>query len=173
MNGTAVPTYLEPQWFIPLFALMWLGVTGLLAHLSGWTSLARSYRAGAPSNGERFRFVSGSMGLRFLPVSYGSCLFVRVEKQGFHLSILLPFRFLTPPLFIPWSDVESAVESRFLLFRYTVLTVRSQWPRITIRGAAGTALSRTFQATNPTPPPSMRPKPSAAKPSLENNSSRG
>lgn len=146
MDGTPVPAHLEPQWFIPLFALMWLGVTGLLAHFSGWASLAKSYRAGAAPDGERFRFVSGSMGRKFLPVSYGSCLFVLVERQGFHLSILLPFRFLSPPLFIPWADMESAIERRFLLFRYTVLIVKGHWPRITIRGAAGTALTRSFQA---------------------------
>src|SRR5262249_10340878 len=146
MDGAPFPAYLEPRWFIPLFALMWLGGTGLLAHFSGWSTLARSYRAEAATDGGRFRLVSGSMGLKFLPASYGSCLFVRVGNEGFRLSILLPFRFLSPPLLIPWSDVESVVEKRLLLFRYTVVSVKGQWPRLTIRGMAGAALARSFQA---------------------------
>jgi len=128
---------MEPEWFFPLFIAMWFGITGLLAHLGGWASLARRYRAAEPPSGERFRFASGSMGWRFLPVNYGGCLFVTVSEKGIHLSILFLFRFLSPPLFIRWSDMESVTEKRFIVSTYTAIRLRGEWPAIALRGRAG------------------------------------
>ena len=45
MYDASVRPFMEPQWFFPLFIAMWFGITGLLAHLGGWASLARRYRA--------------------------------------------------------------------------------------------------------------------------------
>jgi hypothetical protein len=123
---------------------MWLGITGLLAHLGGWAHLAGRYPVAAAPSGQRFNFVSGSMGLRFFPVSYGNCLFVDVGSSGFRLSIFLPFRFLTPPMFLPWSDVTSVTSKKFLFFSYVVITLRDQWPTISIRGRAGTCIQETY-----------------------------
>jgi hypothetical protein len=137
MHDASVRAFLEPQWFFPLFAATWFAITGLLAHLGGWARLARRYRATRPPAGERFRFASGSMGWRFLPVSYGGCLFVTVGDEGIHLSILFLFRFLRPPLFIPWSAMESVSEKRFIVSTYTAIRVRGEWPTIALRGRAG------------------------------------
>jgi len=138
------PWLLEPQWFFPFFALFWAGITGLLAILGGWASLATYFRAEGRVEGERFRFVSGSMGIRFLPVSYGNCLFVTVNEAGFRLSIFFPFRILSPPLFIPWKSVASVESKRLLFFRYTVVHLRDQWPRISIRGNAGRQIEQGY-----------------------------
>ena len=143
--STEMPEYMQPQWFIPMFAAMWCGITGLLSVLGGWATLAASYRAEGASDGERFRFVSGSLGTRFVPVNYGNCLFVTVRSHGIQLSILFPFRFLSPPLFLPWSHVESVRERRFLLlFRYAVIVVKDKWPRVSLYGRAGSAAHRSF-----------------------------
>jgi hypothetical protein len=140
-------TLLLPQYFIPIFAIAWFGITGLLAHLGGWATLSPKYRNDNAVPGETFRFVSGSMGHRFIPVNYGNCLFVAAGSDGFRLSILFPFRFQCPPLFVPWSDVESVTEKRFLgIFRYAVIVVRDQWPRISIRGRAADAVHRAYVA---------------------------
>jgi hypothetical protein len=139
------PELLEPQWFFPLFALLWVTITGLLAILGGWASLATYFRAGGAVEGERFRFVSGSMGARFLPVHYGNCLFVTVNETGFRLSIFFPFRLLSPPLFIPWNAVASVALKRFLFFRYVVVHLRDQWPRISIRGGAGQRIEQAYR----------------------------
>ena len=104
---------MQPQWLFPMFALMWVGICALLSMLGGWTSLAGEFRATQRTDGQRFRFVSGSMGSRMLPVSYGGCLFVTVNEIGFGLSLLFPFRPLSPPLFIPWTEVASAETKRF------------------------------------------------------------
>lgn len=145
MNELEIPGFMQPQWFIPLFAAMWLAITGLFGHISGWWSLASKYRASEPpADGDRFRFVSGSIG-RFIPVNYGNCLFVTVTPYGFHLSLLFLFRFQSPPLFVPWSDVESVTEKRFLLlFKHTVIEVRGHWSRISFQGRVCEQIQRAF-----------------------------
>lgn len=111
MQHTAMPTYMEPQWFVPLFVLLWFTLCGLLAQLSGWRSLAGRFPAQSQVEGERFRFSSGSMEASpWFPVSYSGSLFVTVGKAGLGMSLLFLFRFLNPPLFIPWEQVESVQE---------------------------------------------------------------
>lgn len=144
MNQPPPPWLLEPQWFFPFFVIFWAGITGLLAILGGWAGLAGYFRADGQVEGERFRFVSGSVGARFLPVSYGSCLFLTVNQTGFRLAILFLFRMLSPPLFIPWKAVVAVEPKRFLFFRYTVVHLRDQWPRISIRGTAGRQLELAY-----------------------------
>jgi hypothetical protein len=125
---------------------MWLGVGGLLSLLGGWFGLAADFRAEQPALGERFRFVSGSMGSRLFPVRYSNCLFVTVNDSGFRLSILFPFRFLTPPLFVPWSAIASIEQKKFLLvFRYTAIRVRDRWPTISVRGDAGQRIADVYR----------------------------
>jgi hypothetical protein len=84
------------------------------------------------------------MGISALPVNYSGCLFVTVGETGFGLSLLFPFRFLSPPLFIPWSDVESVQEKRSLLRRYTEIRIRGRRSKIQLAGAAGKELHRTY-----------------------------
>jgi hypothetical protein len=145
-----VPTKLSPefmqQWFLPLFVLGWLFVTGLLAYLSGWVALAGRFRANGSVDGERFQFSSGSLGRKFLPVSYGNCLFVTVNPQGLRLSIFLPFRFLSPPLYIPWADIDSITERRILFFDVVTFTIRDSWARLSLRGAPGRRAKEAFTA---------------------------
>jgi len=124
-------------WFFVFFVAMWLAVTGLLAFVSGWFSLATRWRAQGSASGERFRMRSATLGAKFLPVSYGNCLTVTVSEQGLGLSIFLLFRLLSPPLFIPWSEISSVSEGRFLFFRHVVVQPTSHWSRIKLYGAVG------------------------------------
>ena len=142
MNQPPPPWLSDPQWFPVYFVVVWLCITGLLSVLSGWSGLAGHFRAEESVQGEKFRFVSGSIGNRFLPVSYGNCLFITVNDSGFGLAILFLFRLLSPPLFIPWSAVASVKRKRFLFFPYTVVRLREQWPTITLRGGAGRAIEQ-------------------------------
>lgn len=146
MTGQTNPEFLQPQWFFPLFICMWLGITGLLSYVAGWASLASAFPNRETIVGERFGFRSGSMGRRFLPVSYGNCLFVVVCPEGFRLSILFLFRFLSPPFFVPWTEVASVEEKRLFFFSYYVVSIRNHWSRISIRGEPGRALKMQFDA---------------------------
>lgn len=149
---TPVPSILQPPWFFALFALWWLFVTGVLAYLSGWATLAGRYRAdvpGIPGDGARFRFSSGSLGRKWFPVNYGNCLFVTVTNRGLRLSIFLPFRFLCPPLFIPWEGFTSVSRRRVLFIESVTFTLRGSWALLSLRGRAGEAAEQAFMASQP------------------------
>ena len=148
MASAQIPEVLQPQWFLPLFVSMWLVITGLLSYIGGWASLARAFPAHDEVHGDRFRFRSGSLGWRYFPVRYGNCLFITVNQEGFCLSILFPFRFLSPPIFVPWAEVVVVEEKRLLFFRYYVLSIRDHWSRISVRGTPGSSLKEQFEAYN-------------------------
>jgi hypothetical protein len=82
-------------------------------------------------------------------VNYNACLSVVVGNGGFGLSLFLPFRFQSPPLFIPWSQVESVEWKKVFFLRYVVVRVRNQWPLIAIRGKAGERIAETFACLPP------------------------
>jgi len=149
MGEAATSGPIEPLWFLLLFAVGWLVISGLLARVGGWASLATQFRSVEPASGERFRFVSGSMGKGTFPVSYGGCLFFVVSQRGFELSVLFPFRFQSPSLFIPWSQVESVGERRLMFVRYIVIRLRNQWPLISVRGPAGRRIREVYESLPP------------------------
>ncbi|MES2016604.1 MAG: hypothetical protein V4484_08905 [Pseudomonadota bacterium] len=130
----------------PLFGFfaLWAGICFLLAQVSGWAGLARRLRASGPPSGERFRFASGSMGSRYFPVNYSSCLSIDVGDDGVHLSMFLLFRFACPPLFIPWAQLDSVTSRKFMFMSSTVLQLREHWPAIVIRGKAGQAIGQAY-----------------------------
>jgi hypothetical protein len=127
----------EPFWFVLYFVGLAVAVMMLLSLMSGWWTLARQLRASIPPDGDRFGFTSGTMGIWVFPVSYSSCLFVNVGREGIRVAMPFPFRLFHPPLFIPSAMIESAVEKRFLFSRYAKIRIRDHWPRLTIHGRAG------------------------------------
>lgn len=135
MQPNAMPAYLQPQWFFPLFVVGWFVASGMGALLSGWRSLSERFSAPAEVAGERFRFVSGSMGwVPWFPISYSNCLFLTVGEAGMALSLFLLFRFLSPPLFIPWAQVESVEKKSGLFGRRVVLQFKDSAVRLTLSG---------------------------------------
>ena len=152
LNSEGLRMLAQPRWFFLLFILGWVVVSAVLGHLSGWATLAASFRAEKTIDGERFRFLSGSIGKRFLPVSYSNCLFVTVGSQGLYLSILFPFRMGSPPLFVPWAAVQEVTQKRYFMVRNTALVIKDHWPRITLRGGVGDAIQRAFAAAHPKKP---------------------
>jgi hypothetical protein len=146
MNSAPTPELLQPQWFFPLFVCMWLGITALLSYIGGWASLSSAFPANDEVDGKRFRFRSGSLGRPYFPVRYGNCLFVIVNQQGFRLSILFPFRFLSPPIFVPWANVLGVEEKRVFFFKYYVVSIRDHWSRISLQGGLGDSVKEQFEA---------------------------
>jgi hypothetical protein len=127
----------DSQWFVPAFVVFWLVICGLLSLLGGWHELAQRFKSTDIVNGERFYFRSGAIGSRFFPVSYGSCLFATVGPKGIGLSILFPFRFLHPPLFIPWSAVERCEGAKFWFMNHVAVHVTGFNRRLLFGGALG------------------------------------
>lgn len=64
---------MQEAWLLPIFVAGWFLVSGLLAHLGGWASLARDFARDEPDSGERYRFQSGSVGHRFFPIHAAAC----------------------------------------------------------------------------------------------------
>jgi hypothetical protein len=145
MQPTDIPAYMEPQWFFPMFVVGWFTVCGLLAFLSGWRFLAQRFPAPAQIQGERFRFVSASMGaVPWFPVNYSSCLFVTIGQTGFALSLLFPFRFLSPLLLLPWSQVESVEEKAWFFGRRTVVRMNNSAVKLTLFGKVGPSVAAAY-----------------------------
>jgi hypothetical protein len=108
------PIYLVLLLFPVAFALLWSGVTLLLAFLGGWTVLARSYRGSLASVADRVSMQSGGMNRFGFPVSYRGILNVAVGAEGVELSVFKLFALGSPPLLIPWSDLGSCESYRLL-----------------------------------------------------------
>jgi hypothetical protein len=87
---------------------------GLISLLSGWYFISRKYPARRCSSDlNPFNLVSIGLGssvfpFRGVPASHSA--FVQVNEQGIAVSTWMPFRFLSPPIFIPWKAVESCEE---------------------------------------------------------------
>jgi hypothetical protein len=112
----------HPALFVPLavvgFALWFCFVSFALAHLGGWATLARAYRAWTPFAGTTRSGQSGAVGWS----NYGNSLIVGCDQRGLSLAVLFLFRAGHPPLFIPWEDI-SVTESRSL-FVFTCFDLR-------------------------------------------------
>ena len=143
--STPPPAFLQPPWFFVFFAAMWLGVGVALSYASGWRALAEWFRSTRPIEGERFRFASGSMGAsNWFPVRYRGCLFITVGAEGFLLSLFFPFRLGSPPLFIPWTRVESVTEQPAWFVDRAVIRIRGLPTKIMIVGRAGQRISQAY-----------------------------
>ena len=146
MLDESLRALVESQWFIPLFIVVWLGGCALLAHVSGWASLSKRYAVTGRVDGKRFHFASSTLGRKYLSVGHGNCLFVTINSQGLRLSVFFLFRFLCPPLFLPWSSIESVEKRHFLLFPNHVLTIRDHWARLSLYASAGRSAKEAYDS---------------------------
>lgn len=148
----------DPQtfliWFVPLFlggfAVLWLGITGLLAQIGGWRELARLY--GEPEGMVRApvrQFSGATLDLRRgrfpLPVNYSNCMVLEVAEAGLHLRPWRVFRFRHPPLFIPWPQMERLQPGTFLFFRILTITPRGVGIRLRLYGAPAMAVEQAWR----------------------------
>lgn len=146
MSDTAFLT-IFPLLFLILFPLLWIGISAILALVSGWTLLAKRFTTGASEKGGQIRYASAQIQqYRLLPVTYKGCLFFTVNKEGVYLSVSFLFRFLSPPLFIPWSAIESVTEQRHLFGSYGVITIRNCPVKILAMGPAGQSLLAAYSS---------------------------
>ena len=132
--------------FVLLFVGAWLGTCALLSFMGGWHRLAQKFRAASGIDGERIRFASMSFGTGLFPVRYRNTLFVTVDRTGVGLSVLFPFRVLHPPLFIPWSAVETIRPEQSLFVSGTAVYLRDFDKRLLFRGRAGKRILEAFTA---------------------------
>ena len=88
-----------PVYFITLWFLV--GTTN--SFVGGWFSLSRTYRTVVPFNGAKWNMQSGRM--RWL-ANYNNVLTLGASQEGLYLACMFLFRFMHPPLLIPWSEIN-------------------------------------------------------------------
>jgi len=110
--GAAKPTELSP-WFYPVlflafpvfFIYLFCAIMGALSYLGGWYALGRKFRAAEEPTGlQALTWQSARVGM----VNYNNVLKIRVTPQGLYLACPNPFRFMHPPLLIPWHEIREA-----------------------------------------------------------------
>ena len=132
-----MPTVLEPHWLALLFVVTCLAGVAVLARVAGWSSLAVKLRAHDVPAGESLRFVTGSLGSLTFPIKYKNCLRLVLNDEGFYLSLMYPFKFASPALFVPWAQVESCAVEQVFATQIAVFRFRGQWSGLKLRGVGG------------------------------------
>jgi hypothetical protein len=87
---------------VPAWLALMMAILALLSWASGWRALARRYRGDAIPDGLQFSMQWVRVGW----VDYNGCVTYRVCPQGLYVALWRFFRFMHPPLLIPWSALH-------------------------------------------------------------------
>jgi len=122
----------------PIFFLcLWFLVAATISIVGGWFSLAKLYRMQVPINGAKWRMQSGRM--RWL-MNYNNVLTLGVSPQGLYLATMFLFRFMHPPLLVPWSEIKVR-RMKGGVFEYVIFTMGHELAiPLRIRGTLGAKL---------------------------------
>ncbi len=101
------------------FVTLWLFVGTVISLMGGWFSLSKLYRTRIPFKGEKLRLQSGQM--RWL-TNYNSVLTLGANQEGLYLASMFLFRFMQPPLLIPWGEVKVR-RYKGWFFEYVIFTL--------------------------------------------------
>jgi hypothetical protein len=116
----------HPSLFVVLFPVyfmtLWLLVSVAISCLGGWNSLSQIYRVRVPFRGRQWPGQSGQM--RWL-VHYNRVLTLGANERGLYLSNMFLFRFMHPPLLIPWAEIK-VQKGKQWFFDYVIFTMGSE-----------------------------------------------
>ena len=119
--------------FLVFFPLMWVSISFLISHLSGWQGLAKQYAIDPPKAAPKpvMRWQSFSMGYTaFFPANYNRVVNIGVDSTYLYLSTMWAFRIGHKPLRIPFKDMEIA-DTNILFFTVKRL-IAAQCPKVKI-----------------------------------------
>jgi hypothetical protein len=132
------PFYFIIIWL--LVGIIWLLVGAINSYVGGWFSLARVYRTRMAFNGARWKMQSGQM--RWL-ANYNNMLTFGVSRQVLYLASMFLFRFMHPPLLIPWSEIKVR-RSKGWCFEYVTFTLGHELAiPLRVRGRLAAKLSES------------------------------
>lgn len=113
----------HPSVFVAIFPIyfltLWLLVGATISIIGGWFSLAKVYRTWVPFNGTKWRMQSGQM--RWL-ANYNNVLTIGASPEGLYLASMFLFRFMHPPLLVPWSEIKVRRKKGWV-FEYVTFTM--------------------------------------------------
>jgi hypothetical protein len=101
------------------FLCLWLLVGATISVIGGWFSLAKVYRTQVAFDGTKWRMQSAQM--RWL-ANYNNVLTIGVSPQGLYLASMFLFRFMHPPLLVPWSEIKVRRRNGWV-FEYVIFTM--------------------------------------------------
>ena len=113
----------HPTLFVAIFPVyfvtLWLVLGTIISYVGGWFSLAKLYRTRLPFNGVTCGMQSGQM--RWL-ANYNNVLTLGASRDGLYLASMFLFRFMHPPLLVPWSAIKVR-RSKGWFFEYATFTM--------------------------------------------------
>jgi hypothetical protein len=113
----------HPSVFVAIFTIYLLCLSCLvganISFVGGWCSLAKVHRIRVPFHGAKWGIQSGRM--RWL-ANYKNVLTLGASQQGLYLASMFIFRFMHPPLLVPWSNIKLR-RSKGWFFEYVILTM--------------------------------------------------
>ena len=113
----------HPSVFAAIFPIyffcLWFLVAAIISFIGGWFSLAKHYRTRLPFNGAKWRMQSGQM--RWL-MNYNNVLTLGASPHGLYLASMFLFRFMHPPLLVPWSEIKVRRKKGWV-FEYLIFTM--------------------------------------------------
>lgn len=101
------------------FITLWLLVATIISYVGGWFSLSKLYRTRGRFSGTQWGGQSGQM--RWL-ANYNNVLTLGANQEGLYLACMFLFRFMHPPLLIPWSEIRVR-RSKGWFFEYVTFTM--------------------------------------------------
>ncbi len=119
--------------FFVLFPLLWVCISWLISHVSGWRNLARHYAIDQPGQVSKPRMRQQSVSMGYAPFSaarYSGVVNIGIDGIALYLSTIWLFRVGHKPLRIPFEDIEIS-DSQFLFLKMKRL-VAKQSPNIKI-----------------------------------------
>jgi hypothetical protein len=125
MSPNSVQRFIDqhPSFFVAIFPVyflaLWLLVGTIISLVGGWFSLSRIYRTRVPFNGTKWGGQSGQM--RWL-ANYNNVLTLGANQEGLYLTCMFLFRFMHPPLLIPWSEIKVRTKKGWV-FDYVIFTM--------------------------------------------------
>jgi hypothetical protein len=115
--------------FVAAGISFWLIIEFILSLVGGWHSLSKLYRSNTKSSGKRFSAATMLLGSGSMPLSYRSCMIIRVDQTAISLSVFPLFRCFHPRLLIPWSAISSCRQESFWFLNAPVLILSNRRSR--------------------------------------------
>ncbi len=104
---------LIPMIFVPFFALLWIGVTGLISVIGGWRGLAQSNPVPAAFHERGTPYSFQTMRIGFLG-GYNSVLNITVYGQGIRIAPIFLFTIFHKPIYLAYAAMENVAFGRFI-----------------------------------------------------------
>ncbi len=127
-------TQTPPGLLFLVFIAFWFGGAAIMSRIAGWHGLAALYPAPVRFAGQELRFSTAALGTAGFPITYRRCVRVAMNDDGIGLCLMFPFRFYSPPFFVPWRSIVGCTEKQVLLMRKVTLSLAGTDRQVTFGG---------------------------------------